>query len=35
MMDVSVAVHWTAVFSEGDILSLCHFKKQSVWESPV
>ena len=28
-------VHWTAVLSERDILSLCHFKKQSLWESPV
>ena len=26
-------VHWR--LSERDILSLCHFKKQSVWESPV
>ena len=36
MMDVSVVVvYWTAVFSKRDIVSLCHFKKQSVWESPV
>ena len=35
-INASVAVvHWTAVFSERDSLSLCHFKKQSVWESPM